>query len=99
MWIDISISAVLAVLTIVMAYLGVHVTLHPTDDPKKVRWYKIGFRACATGAVALVIWQGVRNGNAQNGFMANIDYLNHQVKGLHQDLDDTKQQVVDSRKD
>jgi hypothetical protein len=99
MWIDILISAALAILTIVMAYLGVHVTLHPTDDPKKVRWYKIGFRACAASAVVLVIWQGVRNGNAENVFMANMGYLNRQVKGLQAELSTTEKQVSDSRKD
>jgi len=65
MWLDIAISAGLAILTILMAYLGVHVTLHPADTPQVARRYKQGFLACAACAVALVIWQGVRNGTSQ----------------------------------
>ncbi len=62
---DIAISAALAILTIVMAYLGVHVTLHPTEDPKTIRRYKWGFVASAALAVLLVIFQGVRNALSQ----------------------------------
>lgn len=74
MWLDIAISAILTVLTIAMAYLGVHVTLHPAGSPRASRWYKIGFCACAAGAVFLVTWQGIRNGDAQQkAAKANAD--------------------------
>src|SRR5580700_2500994 len=73
MVVDIGISAALAILTIVMAYLGVHVTLHPADSKQSKRWYKIGFSSCAIAAVALVIWQGVRNGKAQGEFQRTVE--------------------------
>jgi hypothetical protein len=64
-WIDIGIAAALAGVTIIMGYLGVHVTLHPQESPTARRWYKAGFIACALVAVCLVVLQGMRNGKAQ----------------------------------
>jgi hypothetical protein len=90
MWLDIAISAALALLTIGMGYLGVHVTLHPAESPRARRWYKIGFSACAIGAVGFVVWQGVRNGNSQRTFTKRIG-------GLEENLAGTRQQVADAR--
>lgn len=73
MWLDISIAVALAILTIVMGYFGVHVTLHPTDSPKEKLWYKGGFITCAALAVCLVVWQGVRNGRSQKGFQKQVE--------------------------
>jgi hypothetical protein len=63
---DIAISAVLAILTILMGYLGVHVTLHPAESPSTARRYKIAFVFCAILTVCLVVWQGVRNSQTQS---------------------------------
>jgi hypothetical protein len=71
-WIDITIAALLTIVMIVMAYLGVHVTLHPADSPRSKRLYKGGFILCAFIAVALVFWQGVRNGKAQAALQRTV---------------------------
>ena len=72
MWIDICISAALAVLTIIMAYLGVHVTLHPVESAMAKKLYKIGFCLCAFGTVSLVVWQGIRNAQTQNALRFDV---------------------------
>jgi len=87
MWTDILISAALAILTIVMAYLGVHVTLHPADSTRAKRWYKIGFSSCAMVAVALVVWQGVRNGEAQAGFQRTVENAAQSAQRASQRID------------
>ena len=78
---DIFISASLAALTMIMAYLGVHVTLHPPNESTRARrWYKIGFSACGVLAVGLVITQGVRANKSQRVSATN------QIAGLKQDI-------------
>jgi outer membrane murein-binding lipoprotein Lpp len=99
MWIDISIATVLAILTIGMAYLGVHVTLHPADSPKAKFRYKFGFSACAVGTVLLVVWQGVRNGASQSAFVKRVSDLTSQVSTLQSEVTATKQQVTYARSD
>lgn len=77
---DIFISASLAALTMIMAYLGVHVTLHPPNESTRARrWYKIGFSACGVLAVGLVITQGVRANKSQKS-------ATNQIAGLKQDI-------------
>jgi hypothetical protein len=71
-WVDITFSAALAALTIAMGYLGVHVTFHPADSPKKKRLYKIGFWICGGCSLIVVIWQGVRNSTSQQQFANDI---------------------------
>jgi hypothetical protein len=59
---DIGISVVLGVLTIGMAYLGVHVTLHPVGEARRTQQlYKAGFAVLAVCALSLVWWQGARS--------------------------------------
>src|SRR5665213_343631 len=99
MWMDIFIAATLAVLTIGMAYLGVHVTLHPADSSKAKFWYKFGFSTCAVGTVLLVVWQGVRNGTSQSAFVKRVSDLTTQVSTLQSEVTATKQQVTDTRSD
>lgn len=99
MWIDISIAAALAILTIGMAYLGVHVTLHPADSPAAKFWYKFGFSACAVGTVILVVWQGIRNGASQSAFTRRVSALTTQVGTLQSEVAGTRQQVTDARSD
>jgi len=66
-----------------MAYLGVHVTLHPANDtPKKARRYKIGFIVCGILSVLLVIWQGWINGKSATAFQNSITDLQGQVSNL-----------------
>jgi hypothetical protein len=64
---DVWIAALIAALTIAMAYMGVHITIHPLDEsPRRRLRYKCGFAVCAAGAIALVAWQGVRNYRGQD---------------------------------
>ena len=61
--VDFSISTALVALTIIMAYLGT--TLHPQNDtPRAQFWHKFSICVCGLCAVSLVIWQGIRNGEA-----------------------------------
>ena len=53
MALDVSISAALVALTIIMAYLGV--TLHHHHSPRAQFWYKFGFSFYGLCAVSLVI--------------------------------------------
>jgi hypothetical protein len=62
MALDVSISIALVALTIIMAYLGM--TLHPHDSPRAQFWYRFSFSFYGLCAVSLVIWQGIRNGDA-----------------------------------
>jgi hypothetical protein len=62
MALDVSISTVLVALTIIMAYLGV--TFHSHHSPHAQFWYKFGLSFYGLCAVSLVIWQGIRNGDA-----------------------------------
>jgi hypothetical protein len=72
MLIDISISVALAVLTMHMGFLGVHVTLHPIESQEVRNRYKAGFVLCALASVFLVIWQGFRNGTTQSELRSTV---------------------------
>lgn len=77
---DVVISASLAAVTIIMAYLGVHVTLHPPNEsPRAQFWYKMGFFICGVLAVSLVVTQGIRAGRAQRS-------ASSQIAGLQKDI-------------
>jgi len=93
MSLEVFLSAALAACTIIMAYLGLHVTLHPPNDSPRARfWYKCGFFACGVCSIALIIWQGVRNTNAQRAFDSKVGELQGMIK-------DTRKQVSDARAD
>lgn len=83
MFVDVFLSALLAAITILMGYLGVHVTLHPTESDRTRLIYKIGFCACAVISVGLVIWQGVRNARSQARQQAELQRLNDQIAHTH----------------
>jgi hypothetical protein len=66
MGIDTLIAILLGVVTIVMAYMGMHVTIHPPGESVRVqRGYKLGFVLLALTAVLLLWWQGARSEQAQ----------------------------------
>ncbi len=44
--VEIAMAVSLWVLTLITAYLGVHVTLHPAESASEKRRYKIGFCVC-----------------------------------------------------
>jgi len=85
--VDIIVSTCLAVLTIAMAYLGVHVTLHPPNESPRARLgYKVGFVLCGILAVLLVIVQGVRAGRSQRQSAKEIDDLKGTVISVRGEL-------------
>jgi hypothetical protein len=58
---DVGISVALGFVTIFMGYLGIHVSLHPVGESRRIlRTYKVGFGVLAIIAVVLVWWQGAR---------------------------------------
>lgn len=89
---DITISAALAVLTIAIAYLGIHVTLHPPNESSKARrFYKTGFFVCGCFMVFLVILQGIRTKQTQRS-------AGNQIGGLQDDIREAKQEVKNESK-
>src|SRR5258708_36354063 len=65
-----------AIITILMAYLGVHVTLHPpSESDRQRRRYQIGFLVCGTLAVALVIVQSIRTSRTQADFASQLERI------------------------
>lgn len=83
MWIDVAISGVLAAITILMGYLGVHLTMHPAESRNARLCYKIGFASCAVVMVALVISQGVRNGRSQSSLREELTDLKDRLAHSH----------------
>jgi hypothetical protein len=63
---DIFIVVALGIATLVTAYLGVHVTLHPAESQKEKQFYKIGFVVCGVLISFLAGWQAYRNNKTQN---------------------------------
>lgn len=70
---DIAIAAILMIVTILMGYLGIHITLHPLQDGdiQKIRKFKTYFITLAVTTVVLIIWQGIRNGRTQQTMEAD----------------------------
>ncbi len=81
---DTTITVLLAVasalLTIYMAYQGVHVTLHPTDDPITRKHYKIKFLACGAVAVLLIAFQAAKNAQTQSAIRRQLAEIEHNTK-------------------
>jgi len=50
---DVAIAVLLGIISIAMAYLGVHLTMHPAESPKARMAYKIAFASCALVEAAL----------------------------------------------
>jgi hypothetical protein len=90
---DIFISGSLAALTIIMAYLGMHVTLHPPNESPRLQfWYKLGFFVCGAFALSLVIIQGVRANKSQRS-------ASNQIASLRQDIDGAKIEAEGARRE
>ena len=76
MLLSVLLSGGIAILTIAMAYLGVHVTLHPPNESSTARRnYKVGFILCAFASVVLVTWQGIRNGLTESSLEARLNII------------------------
>jgi len=77
-----------------MAYLGVHVTLHPPNESaKETRNYKIGFIVCGVLTVALVITQGIRTNRAQQDSDSQIAGLRSDAQAAKTEAEGAKTEV------
>lgn len=76
---DILIAVGIALLTAVMAYMGVHVTLHPPIDAKKGQW-RYGFILVGIAAVALIALQTWRNGASQAALHVQLNKIQHNTE-------------------
>lgn len=78
---DIGIAIGIAVLTAAMAYMGVHVSLHPPDHAVKGRW-RLGFITIATAAIGLIAWQTQRGVSSQTKLGSQIADLHSQLNKI-----------------
>jgi hypothetical protein len=84
--VDVGISVVLGLLTLAMAYLGVQMTLHPPEDDAKKTRYKWGFAFLSVANVALIVLQGVRNGQTQSDLQTDVREARDQAKSARTEL-------------
>ena len=75
-WVAISICA----LTAAMAYMGVHVTLHPPESHKAKRLWKAGFVSVAVLACVLIGVQTKRNDDSQSKLQAQLSKIQKQTE-------------------
>jgi hypothetical protein len=73
--VDILLAVLLGVLTLITAYLGVHVTLHPAESHREKWAYKIGFTVCGLTACVLIGIQTYRNNAAQQQLQSEITHI------------------------
>jgi hypothetical protein len=66
--------------------------MHPVESPKARFAYKSGFAACAALMVALVVWQGVRNGKSQSVFKKSVDDAADAAKHANGRIDQLQQE-------
>lgn len=95
---DVFISALLAAVTIAMAYLGVHVTLHPPGESLRTqRRYKVAFCACGVIAVSLVVVQGIRTNKALQRSTAQITNLENDIQGAKTEAQNARAEASNAR--
>jgi hypothetical protein len=78
--VDILIAIGIGVLTIVIAYLGVHVTFHPADSAEKKSAYKVAFALCGLAACGLIAVQAYRNLKSQEALNAQLGRIETNTK-------------------
>lgn len=85
---DTIISLVLALATIGMAYMGMHVTIHPAGESAKVRLaYKAGFGILAIVACLLVCCQSVRSERQRHAADVDAAALKEKADALKKELE------------
>jgi hypothetical protein len=70
--VDVVIALILGFFTVLTAYMGVHVTLHPAESNREKVAYKIGFVGCGIVLCTLVGVQAYRNSQSQAALEAQI---------------------------
>src|SRR5947209_6143615 len=84
---DLSIAIALAIVTILMGYFGVHVTIHPPVDDQSKRNYKVGFSLLAIAAVALIGIQTYRSQQGQSQLQIALGKIGAKVEVIKTDND------------
>lgn len=82
---DVGIAVALAVVTLMTAYLGVYVTLHPAESDRARLKYKLGFWACGVLAIGLIAWQASRNVQTQRELARSIITIRTGVEAVRKD--------------
>jgi hypothetical protein len=80
---DIAISLVLGFVTVVMGYLGIHLTMNPAKSRKSRNLYRAAFLILAFAAVGLNTWQTHRNSTAQKSLETKLDQVRLQQQHTH----------------
>jgi len=63
--VDIAVAVALTLVAVLTAYMGLHMSLHPSESVRTGRRYKAGFIICGVVTVFLVWWQAKRNNDSQ----------------------------------
>ena len=80
MWnLDIWLPVAVGLLTFVLAFMGVFVTLYPPGDTSKRIWW-IAFGIVALAGGGLITWQAVRSVNAQSNLEAELNKIQHNTE-------------------
>ena len=78
--VDIIIAVLLGALTLLTAYLGVHVTLHPPQTDTEKFWYKGGFCVSGVLACSFIGVQAYRNHVSQAALTAQMGRIETNTK-------------------
>jgi hypothetical protein len=85
---DVVLAILVGVVTLVIAYLGVHVTLYPAESNKEKREYKVAFSVLGLLACAIIGLQTYRNDQSQEALKSQVSRLQ---SGVSQIATNTKQ--------
>jgi hypothetical protein len=77
---DIGISVAIGLVTLITAYMGAHVTLHPAESAEARILYKLMFAACGAVACVLIGWQTYRNNEAQTNLKEQLAQIERNTK-------------------
>jgi hypothetical protein len=70
--VDVVIALILGFFTVLTAYMGVHVTLHPAESNREKLAYKLGFVGCGIVLCTLVGVQAYKNSQSQAALEAQV---------------------------
>lgn len=77
---DVIIAFSLGVVTVVMGYLGIHLTMNLPESPSTRTRYRLAFVLLAIVAVGLNVWQTLRNVNSQQQLQTKLNEIERNTK-------------------
>jgi hypothetical protein len=80
MLLDLVLVFILFIATAGMAYLGVHVSIHPPRDRAEQQKFKVWFIGIAVVALGVVVFQNTRNGLAQAALQKQLGAIESNTK-------------------